>query len=360
MIRVAAVGDLMLGDSSITVGYGVHSRYPGEMLASVFGELGARLRAADLAIGNLECPLTTRGVGKKRWARDQMRGDPTYARVLRDAGFTAVAVGNNHATQHGDEGFHATVAALRSAGLLVLGLRGEAPWHAEPVTYRHDSGATVALLAYSWRPRQYGSGPPPYADVDERAVLADVARARATHDHVIVSLHWGEEFVDLPSQAEQRFARALADAGVDLLIGHHPHVVRPVERRGQSVLAYSLGNAVTDMLWMSSLREGALLEVDLGSGPMHVRFTSTRVDDAYRPQIGDTIVIRDNVTVAALDAAEYERRVQAGLREQRVAAYAHMMRNVLCYPPSVLATLVGTTAANKMRGLMRRVGRSRA
>ena len=237
MIRVAAVGDLMLGDSSITVGFGVHARYPSSQLGQLFTELAPRLRGADVAIGNLECALTPVGVGASRWARDQMRGDEAYARVLSDAGFTAIAVANNHAVQHGDAAFERTVAVLRAAGLLVLGVRGSRRGTANQSTYSNGD-ESVALLAYSWRPRQYGAGPPPYAEVHEAAVLADVARARATHTSVIVSLHWGVEFVTQPSTAEVAFAH---EAGRD---GRGPRARASSARRPSARASWLFGDCV--------------------------------------------------------------------------------------------------------------------
>jgi poly-gamma-glutamate synthesis protein (capsule biosynthesis protein) len=360
MIRVAAVGDLMLGDSAITVGFGVRSRHPGMLLSEVFGEISPRLKAADLAIGNLECPLIPVGLGGSRWARDQMRGDVAYARVLREAGFTAIAVANNHATQHGEAGFNATVAALRAEGLLVVGLRGSPPWHAEPVRYLHPLGESVALLGYSWRPRQYGEALLPYAEVNPAAVLADIRRARESHDRVLVSLHWGEEFIDQPSVEEVSFARALADQGADLIVGHHPHVVRPVERRGNSTIAYSLGNAVTDMLWMESLRRGLLLELDLSAGPREVRVTPIRVDEQYRVRLGDTSASEPLAPIKPLEVKAYQVAGGARLAEQRVAAYRYAARNVWRYSPMILATLAGTTVRNKLRSLLSRAGVGRA
>lgn len=361
MIRVAAVGDLMLGDSSNTVGFGVHSQYGGARLTELFAELSPRLRAADLAIGNLECPLTGRGAGQTAWARDQMRGDPADARVLREVGFTAISVANNHAMQHGDAGFAETVSALRSAGILVLGLRGEVPWHAQPVIYSHADGQSLALLAYSWRPRQYGNGPPPYAEVDEEAVLADVARARASYDGVIVSLHWGVEFVDRPSVSEVGFAHAIADVGADLVLGHHPHVVRPVERRARTVIAYSLGNCVCDMLWQEPLRRGFLLETELAPTAVSVRLTDTRVDDRYRVRlVGDSVREVQEGTVKGLEMAEYHARTSSGLRRQRVAAYSYAARNLLRFPPAILSTLFATTAANKWRSVKARLSGARS
>jgi poly-gamma-glutamate synthesis protein (capsule biosynthesis protein) len=355
MTRVAAVGDLMLGDSSITVGFGVHGRYPGMELARVFTALAPRLAAADLAIGNLECPLTPDGVGTSRWKRDQMRGDEAYARVLRNAGFTAISVGNNHAMQHGDDGFARTVSALRDAGLLVLGLRGTAPWLSAPVEFRGPGGQSVGILAYSWRPRQYGEGTTPYADVEPAAVLADVARAKAAFDSVIVSLHWGEEFVDRPSLDEMQFAHDLAARGADLVLGHHPHVARPVEAHGNAVIAYSLGNAVSDMLWMDELRNGLLIETELTPSASSTRLTGLRTDDNYTIRIGETAAVQP--TVAALETTAYERASSAGLSAQRAASYRYLGRKLLRYHPAVLVSLVGTTAKNKVHALMKRPAR---
>jgi hypothetical protein len=360
MIRVAAVGDIMLGDSHIAVGFGVRSRYRGASLAKAFEELAPRLKAADLAIGNLECPLSAVGVGGTRLERDQMRGDVEYARVLREVGFTAVAVANNHALQHGEAAFEQTVAALRNAGLVVLGLRGDGPWHGRPETFRGPGGESVAVLAYSWRPRQYGVGVPPYADVREGAVLGDVARARASHDAVIVSLHWGVEFVDQPSDAETRFAYALVENGADLVLGHHPHVTRPVEQRGSSVIAYSLGNCVCDMLWQPALTRGLLLEAELSPRPTKVTLTPTRIDRAYRVHVDAPMPVEAGGALAPLNPADYERQTAAGLGAQRAAAYRYMAANVFRYPPSVLATLIGVTVANKVGSLIARVTGARS
>lgn len=341
----------MVGDSSTVVGFGLRSQYPGGRLMEALAGLAPRLQAADLAIGNLECPLTTVGIGGSSWARDQMRGDPEYARVLRDSGFNAVSVANNHSVQHGDAGFAATVAALREHGIAVLGLRGSSPWHARPETFTHSTGSTVALLAYSWRPRQYGSGPPPYAEFLPDAALADVTRARGSHDNVIVSLHWGEEFVPQPSLEEVSFARALAAGGADLIIGHHPHVVRPVERWERSIIAYSLGNAVTDMIWMEPLRQGLLLEATLGSDSPAADLSELRIDDSYHTYLTGTAPREPAVGVLPHTAASYHAASKRGIRAQRAAAYRYTAWNLHRFPPRVLAPLVWTTIRNKVHAM---------
>src|SRR5438067_5940582 len=96
---LVAVGDIMLGDSAICVGFGVHSRYPRD-IGPALARVASHLKSAEVVLGNLECLLTRAGRGSTRHDADQMRGDPEYAAGLRDAGFTALAVANNHATHH--------------------------------------------------------------------------------------------------------------------------------------------------------------------------------------------------------------------------------------------------------------------
>ena len=119
------------------------------------------------------------------------------------------------------------------------------------------AGVGLTFLGYSLRPRQYFTEEPLYAEGREDGILSDVRAARGESDVVIVSLHWGEEFIDRPSPDDVRLAHAIVDGGADLIIGHHPHVLRGVERRGRGWIVYSLGNFVCDMHWEEPLRETA-------------------------------------------------------------------------------------------------------
>ena len=158
VIRVAAVGDLQLGDSPTSVGFGFGSRYADSDLTSVLDGIragGAGAQRADVVFGNLEVPLSARTIATSSLASRQMRGDPRFAPMLRDAGFTVLNVANNHAVQHGLDAFHDSVAALKAAGISPCGLRGEAPWASAPVILVANS-VRVGVLAYCLRPRQYG------------------------------------------------------------------------------------------------------------------------------------------------------------------------------------------------------------
>lgn len=349
---VAAVGDLMLGDSPIPAGYGFRSRYPGMAAREALEGLRQTLAGADVVFGNLETQLTPRGVGRNRLARDMMRGDPEYALLLRDLGFNVLAVANNHAMQHGPAAFADTVDTLRKAGIEVAGIRGEAPWTAKPVRCALPSGVVVGVLAYSFRPRQYGTVDACYAEGVASSVLADVGRLRGEVDHVVVSLHWGEEFTTQPSATEVDFARRVIGAGAALLLGHHPHVVRPVVLDGSGCIAYSLGNAASDMIWQPTFRQGIVLRCRLGGESPEAEIITITTDHRYRVEATNRLSpVLAAGDVPGLDETEYQRAISESLRSYRRAALRHVLLNLWRSPIPVTAALF----AQKLRNLLDRV-----
>lgn len=349
-VQLIAFGDLMLGDSAVCVGFGMHSTYRGPHLERAFEPVLPLLRTADLAIGNLECVLTSAGHGRTRLARDQMRGDPEYAEVLRRCGFRALGVANNHAIQHGEEGFAETVRHLEAAGVACFGLRGQDGWCSRPVII-DLGGNRVGILGYCWRPRQYGKGEPPFAEGTPQAVLADLVRLRPQVDHLVLSLHWGEEFVPRPSAGEVSFAREAVTAGADVIIGHHPHVLRPVERCGRAVIAYSLGNGVGDMVWQEALRVGGILRCTLSSGVTAASLCPIRLDRSYRPQPTGPCENVGTAPIEGLPEEDYRRSIEASVRSQRRAVYRYAASNLRRFPPRIALELAASTAANKLSGL---------
>jgi glycosyltransferase involved in cell wall biosynthesis len=346
-----AVGDIMLGDSASCVGFGFRTRYQHHILPA-FAGVEAQLRRGEVVYGNLECMLTRRGRGSTRLQTDQMRGDPEYASTLRAAGFTALGVANNHAMQHGLEAFEQTVDCLQRAGIAVVGLRGHDGWCAAPVVQTTRAGLRVGLLGYSWRPRQYDEGTPPYAEGDVAAVEQDVKQLAKLVDVVVVGLHWGEEFLGLPSADEVGAAHRIIEAGARVIIGHHPHVVRPVEQYAAGVICYSLGNFVTDMVWQPELRQGLIFQSRLArGGPFDSTLSRTVIDDSYAPGVVAAEAPLPTGRVVGLDESGYRRAVAQSVGRQRRAAYGYMIRNLFRYPPLVLAELVAMTVRNKVLAL---------
>ncbi|HEV8448908.1 MAG TPA: CapA family protein [Gemmatimonadaceae bacterium] len=348
--RVVAVGDLQLGDSPTSVGFGFGSRYAKADLAPAFENLRPALGEGDIVFGNLEVPLASRSAATSTWASRQMRGAPRFAPALRSAGFTVLNVANNHAVQHGPDAFKESVASLRAAGITPCGVRGVAPWAAAPVTVV-AAGVTVGILSYCLRPRQYGDGEPPYAEGTPDAIRADVARLRPDVESLIVSLHWGEEFVTTPSADETAFARSLIDGGVALVLGHHPHVARPIERYRRGLIAYSLGNCVGDMVWYEPFRRGLLLRAEIAGGTVTAAAArATRLGTSYHPvlEAGDVPFV-DAGQFRALAADEYRREIARTWRAQRRAVYPYALARLWRVPPIALGELVGRTVRNKLK-----------
>jgi poly-gamma-glutamate synthesis protein (capsule biosynthesis protein) len=356
-LTLVAVGDLQLGDSPTSVGYGFYSRYAGASLESLLGGVRPALSNADVVFGNLETTLVPPTRGERRRTALQLRGEAAFATGMRHAGFDVVNVANNHAVQHGDDSFHATVAALRAAGIACCGVRGSSPWSSEPALL-HRSNGVVGILGYCLRPRQYGAAVPPYAEGSRDEICRDVVRLRATGAVVIVSLHWGEEFVSTPSEEEVELGRAIIDSGAVLVLGHHPHVIRPVERYKSGVIAYSLGNFMGDMVWYAPFRRGLVLRCTLNeAGVVDSSLLTTTLQDDYRPVLsgeppGTSIA---PAQMQGLSATAYLRAIAETQRQQRVACYFGALRNLPRIPLTIIVQLTIDTVRNKAIAMLERV-----
>ena len=242
---LAAVGDLLF-DRKVTR----TSKQKGDLNYPLL-ETAEIFRQADLAFGNLECPLSTRGK-----QINMFRGDPAVAEVLAEAGFDVISLANNHIFDYGEVAFFDTIACLQEKGIVPIGV-GENINEARTPKSVRVNGTTVAFLAYT----QIGPGftytrvpqhwaatveLPGVAEARADYIRMDVKRAKTEADLVIVSFHWGNEYVHYPTEHQKAWGRTALAAGADLVIGHHPHVLQGIEFGEKGVIAYSLGNFVFD------------------------------------------------------------------------------------------------------------------
>ncbi|MDA8178946.1 MAG: CapA family protein [Desulfobacteria bacterium] len=243
-IRVAAVGDIMMGTTF------PESILPPEDGATLFRSVAPLLAGYDVVLGNLEGPLTDAERSPKcpKPRRDgrpcfAFRTPPRYAARLAEAGFTAVNVANNHSLDFGMEGLDNTLDVLGAAGIQPVGGERVAEFTVEGKT------VAVAGFSYSLRTRYVH----PLLDVE--AAREIVGELKGVYDVVVVSFHGGAEGAQAMRVADAeeaflgerrgdvvRFARAVVDAGADLVLGHGPHVPRAIEVYRGKLIAYSLGN----------------------------------------------------------------------------------------------------------------------
>ena len=183
------------------------------------------LLADDLTIVNFEGTLTTAPVYKTN-NQFVFSAPPEYVSILRDGGIEAVALQNNHVMDHGETGLKDTKAALESAGIVWSDAQNKGVYEI--------NGVSIAMLTY----QQYRE------QVAELLIKVpqDVQNAKALHDIVIVSFHWGAELDYKPNSNQIELGRATIDAGADLVLGHHSHRINPIEYYKGRYIVYSLGN----------------------------------------------------------------------------------------------------------------------
>ena len=249
----------------------------------VLGPLSPVLQRADFAIVNLETPIV---VLKKPEVGDMVfNAQPPLLAALKRVGVDVATFANNHCLDQHREGIVSTRGYLREAQLLTAGSaeNEDAAW--TPVVLEKN-GLRIGILAVSrWLngfnnktdPAQPHVPTVPYArepitgghPVDD--FLATIRARSAEVDVLLVSIHWGEEYQFAPSQEDRKLARQMLDAGAFAVIGHHPHVLQPVEfversAGGKGLVVFSLGNLVSNQDFADvngSKRDGLLVELVL-------------------------------------------------------------------------------------------------
>ncbi len=213
--------------------------------SSLYGDYAQTIQDADLAIVNFECGLA--GDGPVRKEGPNLEGTPESIRALREHGFRLATLANNHTVDFGRSGLDALLERCDEAGMDVVGAGGD-PYR--PVYY--DLGDTrVGILNFvepmeAPVPTHTGSE---LANAFDIRVIHDITRTRAECDVLLVIVHGAREYVPLPSYYWYSYALRLADAGADVVIGHHPHVPQGGTLRvtpdGRTVpVLYSTGNFI--------------------------------------------------------------------------------------------------------------------
>jgi Bacterial capsule synthesis protein PGA_cap len=292
-----------------------------------FAAVADVFRRADVTVGNLECALTDGGVPIA--GKCTLRGTPGWADVLQRAGVGVVSLANNHVMDFGPEGLVDTTAALERAGVGYVGAGRNRQEACAPL-FVTAAGRTIAFLARSsvivTAPTYAGEAVPGVAFLDPDETRAAIRSSRARADVVVLLIHWGIEEYAYPSATQRNLAKQFIDAGADVVLGHHPHVLQGIEEHGAGVVAYSLGNFLFDEFewWCMSgeqrLRQFSALSADNRKGAI---LTLEWAEHA-RPAVSLTPTLIDAHGCARVDredsrAAEFD-ALSAGLRARAYRA----------------------------------------
>lgn len=304
-----------------------------------FAALRPHAAAADLAFANLEFP-----VGERAWVRegraDEFFHDAAVPAALARAGFRVVSLANNHMLDCGERGLARTLEACRAAGLATAGAGPDLDAARAPAVL-DVHGVRVVLLAYATTGSDAAApGRPGVAPLDPPLVAEDVARWRPQADVLVVSAHWGSMYVDYPPPRVLATARAIAAAGADLVLGHHPHVLQGAERIGRTLVLYSLGDAVFDSR-SGDFEAGVAATIRLESGV----FTARLATGAPGLDLAPLVLDRDGVPgepgaeAAGAQAARFA-ALSAGLADAEARFAAEGAPKLLKYELQSLGTYV--------------------
>lgn len=234
-LRLAALGDVGVIGAA-------RARARREGYDAVFAALASALGRADLGFANLEFPVADEGWVRPGRSRE-FRHDPEVVPALARAGVRLLSLANNHVMDCGPRGLERTLEACAAAGIAVAGAGGDLAAARAPARVT-AAGQRVVLLAYGTPSAgQARPGAAGHAPLEPELVRADLARWRAEADVLVVSVHWGSMYVDYPPPRVLELAAALAAAGADLVLGHHPHVLQGFRRDRRCLTLFSLGDA---------------------------------------------------------------------------------------------------------------------
>jgi poly-gamma-glutamate synthesis protein (capsule biosynthesis protein) len=230
------------------------------------------LQSGDMTLINLEsplvpnCPVTVEGM--------IFCGDQRHIVGLKAGKVTIANFANNHMGNYGVKGIEETKKILEDNDIKISGLGNP--------SIVEIQGIKVAFLGFD----DIGPNVPPVAPADDEAMKKAIIEAKNASDIVIVSMSWGVEYTDKPSDRQKELAHFIIDNGADLIIGNHPHWIQPVEFYKGKVIMYAHGNTIFDQMWSEKTKEGVIGKYTFyGKDLVDIEFIPTYIKDYGQPEV---------------------------------------------------------------------------
>lgn len=287
-VKIVITGDLMLGEWHFTRGFGINRTAKTKGLDYFFTEVSPIFKSADMVLGNLEGPVGPAVEASK----NPLLANELFLPALMHAGMNVLSVANNHLMEYGDNGALYTIRKIDDEGFYLTGFI-ENPVRRIPVNgFVAQIIAADVLPIHHQRP-PYGENPLMLSGKIE-AVGDTICRSlqEMEADFRIVYLHWGEEFMPVPCPTQVHWAHKFVDYGADLVAGCHPHVPQTMEEYKGKVIAYSLGNLISDMPYPPT-KEGFILALTFKEGGGYdYEIIPYTIDSDFRPVLMDDAASR--------------------------------------------------------------------
>lgn len=275
-VHMAIAGDVLFSTSPLNKydsGSGITSILSADLLDT--------MNSSDITMVNLEFPFSTRGVQMEN-KQYTFKADPSRGPILKEMGVDIVSLANNHTLDFGTEALLDTITTLRENNILSVGA-GEDLEAAKNPSVITIKGRSIAILGASrvipvtdWNATKYSPGV--FTTYDPTLLIEEIKLAKQSNDLVIVYVHWGIEKEEYPEEYQRTMAKQYIDAGADLVLGSHPHVLQGIEFYNGKPIVYSLGNFV----FGHTIERTVLLDVTIDEQNLcNIRLIPCETKDAY-------------------------------------------------------------------------------
>lgn len=248
--------------------------------ATPLAKIKKTLNSTDCRVVNLESPFKS---NKPRTQTGSLvfAAKPEAIKALISANITAVSLGNNHITDQGLAGLQETKTLL-SGHQIVIGGAGETQAEAlEPQTIQCGN-LKIGLVFATYGTNFSAEGVHPASLED---IIPSIQDIKELVDFTIVYAHWGAEYKTTPLPSHKQLAHKYIDAGADLVVGSHPHVLQPIELYNGKTIAYGLGNLVFDQEAEGTKTESILLKVNINEDEVNYEAIPIKIKNFFQPTI---------------------------------------------------------------------------
>jgi poly-gamma-glutamate synthesis protein (capsule biosynthesis protein) len=274
MVSINFMGDVMFGELPESFRRGLMSTLV-KRGVDPFEHVKGLIEGADANVINLECVLSDSSIQAKPFSGFLISPE-RFITCLAGAHINVASTANNHALDHGKKAFERSLGLLKDHGIHAIGYRRDSYFQEEPVVLEL-AGRRVGFLGYNISN---------FPDEDKKKcverIIGVVTGVRSSLDTLVVSMHWGEEYTNIPPPYVIRFGKELLEAGCDIIHGHHSHRIQGVIRDGGRIFAPSLGNFIFDQK-IDQTRITAVLQTKIQDGSISFEYPAFYMNALYQP-----------------------------------------------------------------------------
>lgn len=320
-------GDINLTDWYFNLGFGIGTNIAKGLNPYKY----LNRKEKDIWVGNFEGVSSSVSINMGMNAK-VFRVKPDTIKKLDH--FNVYGFANNHAMQHGAEAYQQTVDTLTECGCKVFGT------NKSKTCILEDQGQKISVTGMCLRIDEFTNSPSYWHNPEYKDIEAEVKSLPADAFKVLY-VHWGNEYINRPSAAQKKFAHWLIDAGFDLIIGMHPHVLQGYEIYKDKYIYYSLGNFVFDMA-SEPCKIGAIVELSFNEDKAVLTYKYIHIDKECCPHIVPENEIPNEWRFEYLNeclkdednSEQYHYEIDRGYATYRKANHKYILINIIHHPKS--------------------------